>query len=125
MHEIHGGGHIWNAWTHFNLEHGSLLIITVLRLDYPVDSGHGPAPSVHLHLPLCGAAALLSALAIFLDDFLIGLRVFCLGGTAALPCASVPEFLFSFGGAVATLLEVLLGFGGTAAILSATVIVSL
>ena len=51
--------------------------------------------------------------------------VFCLGGTAALPCASVPEFLFSFGGAVATLLEVLLGFGGTAAILSATVIVSL
>ena len=88
MHEIHGGGHIWNAWTHFNLEHGSLLIITVLRLDYPVDSRHGPAPS-------------------------------------ALPCASVPEFFFSFGGAVATLLEVLLGFGGTAAILSATVIVSL
>ena len=94
MHEIHGGGHIWNAWTHFNLEHGSLLIITVLRLDYPVDSRHG-------------------------------LRVFCLGGTAALPCASVPEFFFSFGGAVATLLEVLLGFGGTAAILSATVIVGL
>ena len=83
MHEIHGGSHIWNAWTHFNLEHGSLLIITVLRLDYPVDSGHGPAPSVHLLLPLCGAAALLSAvlrhglgvLAVFLDDFLLGLRV--------------------------------------------------
>ena len=27
IHEIHGGGHIWIVWTHFNLEHGSLLII--------------------------------------------------------------------------------------------------
>ena len=84
MHEIHGGGHIWIVWTHFNLEHGSLLIIAVLRLDYPADPGHGPAPSVHLPLPLCGAAALFSAairhglggvLAVLPDDFLIGLQV--------------------------------------------------
>ena len=118
MHEIHGGGHIWNAWTHFNLEHGSLLIITVLRLDYPVDSGHGPAPSVHLLLPLRGAAALLSTV---LRHGLGALAIFL----AALPCDSFSEFFFSFGGAVATLLEVPLGFGGTAAVLSATVIVSL
>ena len=41
-------------------------------------------------------------------DSLVDLVAGCLGGTAALPCASVPEFFFSFGGAVATLLEVLL-----------------
>ena len=49
----------------------------------PLVLGHGPALSVHLTLPLCGTAALvpavlrhgLGALAVFLDDFLLGLRV--------------------------------------------------